>query len=182
MRNLAVRDYISSPDLQTVDFTLMFVPVEAALLTAFSRDSSLYSDAYRSKVVLVVPSTLMAVLKLVEGMWAFQKRKESADQIAEAGRKLYEKLTEFAGTFVEIGAAIGRTQAAFERAQGQLTSGKGNTLRLAQKMVELGVRPAAGKAMPPDLLDVATDEDAESDADLLAERPPAVEGSEREQD
>ena len=80
----------------------MFVPVEAALLTALAKDEDLYSDAYRSKIVLVTPSTLMAVVKLVEGIWTFQRRKESADGIAEAGRRLYEKLTGFAHTFLDV--------------------------------------------------------------------------------
>ncbi len=96
----------------------MFVPVEAALLTAFVKDPNLYADAYRARIVLVAPSTLMAVIKLVEGIWTFQKRKESADEIAEAGRKLYEKLTNFAQTFVNVGRAIQQSNDAFETAQG----------------------------------------------------------------
>jgi len=136
----------------------MFVPVEAALLTALAHDETLYTDAYRAKIILVTPSTLMAVLKLVEGMWVFQRRKESADKIAEAGRKLYEKLTTFSGTFLEIGEALDRSHAAFERARGQLATGKGNAIGLAQKMVELGVAP--GKSLPRKLLELS-----EPDAD-----------------
>lgn len=74
----------------------MFVPVEGALLTALAEDEALYTEAFQKKVILVTPSTLMAVVKLAEGLWTLQKRKESADEIAEAGRKLYEKLTNFA--------------------------------------------------------------------------------------
>jgi DNA recombination protein RmuC len=98
------------------------------------------------------------VLKLIEGMWVFQRRKESADKIAEAGRKLYEKLTTFSGTFLEIGEALDRSHAAFERARGQLATGKGNAIGLAQKMVELGVAP--GKSLPRKLLELS-----EPDAD-----------------
>jgi DNA recombination protein RmuC len=151
VKGLAGKDYARSPELQTVDFVLMFVPVEAALLTALASDDSLYTEAFRSKIIMVTPSTLMAVVKLVEGMWTLQKRKESADEIAEAGRKLYEKLTGFAGTFVEVGEAIQRAQGTFEKASAQLSTGKGNAIRLAQRMVELGVGPAAGKVMPPQL-------------------------------
>jgi len=162
VRGLAERNYPHSPDLKTVDFVLMFVPVEAALLTALSKDETLYSDAYRSKVIMVTPSTLMAVLKLIEGMWAFQKRKESADKIADAGRRLYEKLVTFSETFLEIGAAIERTHATFQRAQGQLATGRGNAIRLAQKMVELGVAPASGKALPQELATAAEAADGEA--------------------
>jgi DNA recombination protein RmuC len=158
IKSLSGKRYTDSPDLTTVDFVLMFVPVEAALLTAFVKDATLYADAYRSRIVLVTPSTLMAVVKLVEGIWTFQKRKESADEIAEAGRKLYEKLTNFAQSFVNVGRAIKQSGDAFEQAQGQLATGKGNAIRLAQQMLELGVTPAPGKQMPAQLLQPEVDD------------------------
>lgn len=163
IRGLSARDYPSSPDLQTVDFVLMFVPVEAALLTALAQDGALYTDAYRSKIILVTPSTLMAVLKLIEGMWAFQKRKESADKIAEAGRKLCDKLTVFLNTFVEIGSAIERAHGTFEKARGQLVDGRGNVVKLAKQMVDLGVRLSPGRAMPAELVELAGDDEGEDD-------------------
>jgi DNA recombination protein RmuC len=103
IKSLSSKAYSESPDLKTVDFVLLFVPVEAALLTAFMKDPTLYADAYRNRIVMVTPSTLMAVVKLVEGIWTFQKRKESADEIAEAGRRLYDKLSTFAQSFVSVG-------------------------------------------------------------------------------
>ena len=133
---------------------LRFVPVEAALLTALQEDESLYSDAYRAKVILVTPSTLMAVVKLAEGLWTLQKRKESADEIAEAGRKLYEKLTNFAQTFVDVGAAIEDAQKTYEKARGQLAKGKGNAIGLAEKLKDLGVTPGPGKQLPSVLLEL----------------------------
>ncbi len=162
LKSLASKDYSRSPDLNTVDFVLMFVPVEAALLTALQEDDSLYSDAYRSKVILVTPSTLMAVVKLAEGLWTLQKRKESADEIAEAGRKLYEKLSNFAQTFVDVGAAIEDAQRTYDKARGQLATGKGNAIRLAEQLKELGVTPAAGKGMPAPLLEHAEESTGES--------------------
>ena len=169
IRGLSAKKYEASPDLHTVDFVLMFVPVEGALLTAFQHDETLYTDAYRSKIILVTPSTLMAVLKLVEGMWQFQKRKESADKIADAGKRLYEKLTTFANTFLEVGDAIEKAHGTFEKAKGQLSTGRGNAIRIAQQMVELGVGPAPGKVLPAELVQLAGDpEGSESDGDAPA--------------
>jgi len=159
IKSLSGKGYADSPELSTVDFVLMFVPVEAALLTAFVKDPALYADAYRARIVLVTPSTLMAVIKLVEGIWTFQKRKERADEIAEAGRKLYEKLTNFAQSFVNVGRAIRQSGEAFEQAQGQLATGKGNAIKLAEDMKKLGVTPAPGKQMPQQLLQPGQDED-----------------------
>lgn len=152
MKGLSARGYPRSPDLATVDFVLMFVPVEAALLTAFEQDPALYSDAYRQNIVLVSPSTLMAVVKLVEGIWTFQRRKESADEIAEAGRRLYDKLVNFGTTFLELGNSLRRSQDAYEKALGQLRTGRGSAMGLAEKMRELGVTPSAGKVLPAPLL------------------------------
>lgn len=163
MKGLAAREYPGSPDLTTVDFVLMFVPVEAALLTAFQHDAALYGDAYRQRIILVTPSTLMAVIKLVEGIWTFERRRQSADEIAEAGRKLYEKLAGFAGTFMEVGAAIGKADAVYQKALGQLSTGRGNAIALAEKMRTLGVSPAAGKRMPDALLGGADGEEGEGE-------------------
>jgi DNA anti-recombination protein RmuC len=85
---------------------------------------------------------------------------------AEAGRKLYEKLSTFSNTFLEIGDAIGKAHATFERAKGQLSTGRGNAIRLAQKMTELGVGPAPGKAIRSELLG--------NNGDDAAERAPAL--------
>ena len=159
IKGLALRDYPRSPDLNTVDFVLMFVPVEAALLTALSADQSLYEEAYRSKIILVTPSTLMAVVKLVESMWTFEKRKKHSDELAEAGRKLYEKLVGYGDSFVEIGTALKKAQDVYDRALGQLRDGRGSATKLAQSMLELGVTPAAGKRLPAQLL--ANDSDAQ---------------------
>jgi DNA recombination protein RmuC len=172
MRELASRDYQHSPDLKTIEFVLMFVPIEAALLTALSRDESLFTEAWRAKVYLVSPGMLMASLKLIEGMWVYQRRKESADKIAEAGRKLYDKLTIFSNTFVDVGAAIEKAHGTFEKAQGQLVSGKGSAIKLAAKLKELGVSPGPGKVMAPELVALADAED--DDAELTA--LPAADG------
>ena len=174
MKGLSGRDYPGSPDLATVEFVLMFVPVEAALLTALAQDESLYADAYRQRIVLVSPSTLMAVVKLVEGLWTFQRRQESAEEIAEAGRKLYEKLVGFCTTFLEVGTQLQRSAAAFDRAKAQL-SGRGSAIRLAERMRELGVTPSAGKRLPEALTraDDEDDEGGEGGDAAAAGSPPA---------
>ena len=167
VRELSSRDYQHSPDLKTIEFVLMFVPIEAALLTALSHDDSLFGEAWNAKVYLVSPGMLMASLKLIEGMWVYQRRKESADKIAEAGRKLYDKLKVFANTFEEVGDSIERAHGTFERARGQLATGKGNAVRLAEKLKKLGVSPGPGKPMPAALVELAGDEEEDAEPAAL---------------
>lgn len=152
IKGLEARNYTGSKDLNTVDFVLLFVPVEAALLTALSREPALYDDAWKSKIVLVTPTTLMAVVRLIQGMWVFEKRRKGSEEIAETGRKLYEKLATFGESFLEIGEQLKKSQTTYEKALGQLSTGPGNATRLASKMLTLGVTPATGKRLPPQLL------------------------------
>lgn len=149
IKGLAARDYARSPDLAgSVDFVLLFVPVEGALLEALARAPELYDEAYKQRVILVVPTTLMAVVKLVEGMWTVQRQKENFAHIAEAGARLYDKLRLFAESFEKVGAALAGAQQTYDQARGQLASGKGNAIGLAQKMVQLGVKPPKGRTLP----------------------------------
>lgn len=160
IRGLAERDYSQSPDLRTVDFVLMFVPVEGALLEALAKEEAIYSEAYSRKIIPVVPTTLLAVIKLVEGMWHVQRRQENAEHIAEAGRKLYDKLVNFVGSVEEIGRGITATQKSYERAIAQLAHGPGNAIRLAEQMRALGVKPSKNKKLPDTLTGFALDEEA----------------------
>ena len=163
VKGLAGRNYPDVPELKTVDFVLMFVPVESALLEALAREPAIYEEAYEKRVVLVTPTNLMVVVKLVESLWTVQKRKEFADKIAEAGGKLYDKLTTFAENFEELGDRIGKLQKSFDTARGQLVSGKGNAIGIAQGMMELGVK--ARKKLPDGLLRIAAPEAAEEEAE-----------------
>ena len=152
IKGLSGKDYARSPDLKTVDFVLMFVPVEAALLTALVKDDSLYRDAYAQRIILVTPTTLMAVVRMALGLWTFQTRIESVEEIVEVGRKLYEKLVNFAESFVDVGKSISASHDAYEKAKGQLSTGRGNAIRIAEQLKDLGVTPSTGKVIPAALL------------------------------
>jgi len=163
VKGLAAKNYPDVPELKTVDFVLMFVPVESALLEALARAPAIYEEAYEKRVVLVTPTNLMVVVKLVESLWTVQKRKEFADKIAEAGGKLYDKLTTFAENFEELGDRIAKLQKSFDTARGQLVAGKGNAIGIAQGMMELGMK--ARKKLPDGLLRIAAPEAAEEEAE-----------------
>lgn len=170
VKGLADRNYPDVPELKTVDFVLMFVPVEAALLEALAREPALYEEAYAKRVVLVTPTNLMVVVKLVESLWTVQNRKEFADRIAEAGGKLYDKLTTFAENFEELGDRIAKLQKAFEVSRGQLATGKGNAIGIAHGMTELGVK--AKRKLPEPLLRLA-EVDADTDGGEVDDSSPA---------
>jgi DNA recombination protein RmuC len=168
VKGLADKDYTQAQGLNTVDFVLMFIPVEGALLEALSRDPQLYEEAYKRKVILVVPSTLLAVIKLVEGMWTVERRQKNAERIAEAGTKLYDKLVLFAESFEAVGKAISATQNSYDKAMNQLRDGRGSATSLAERMRKLGITPGKGRQLPAQLLhepESGPDDDAEERAD-----------------
>jgi len=162
IRELAAREYPHSPDLRSADFVVMFVPIEAALLEALRADAQLYDEAFRRKVVLVTPTTLFAVIRLIEGMWSVQRREEHAERIAEVGRKLYDKLVGFVASMDGVGQALGTASKRFDEARGQLASGRGNAIRLAEQMRELGV--TSSKSLPADDVQRALREDSDGEA------------------
>ncbi|MFM7066608.1 MAG: DNA recombination protein RmuC [Gammaproteobacteria bacterium] len=169
VKGLAARNYPDVPELKTVDFVLMFVPVESALLEALAREPALYEEAYSRRVMLVTPTNLMVVVKLVESLWTVQKRKEFAEEIAEAGAKLYDKLVGFAENFDRLGARIEALREGYEDSRKQLGTGKGNAISIARGMIERGVK--AKKKLPEPLLRLA---DAGSDDTAYAPVPDAV--------
>lgn len=163
LRSLAAADYPGSPDLAgSVEFVLMFVPVEAALLEALAAEPGLYAEAQRSNVVMVVPSTLFAVVRLIDSMWSVQRQSDNARQIADAGRKLHDKLVSFCESFVGLGEMLTRTQQQFDKARGQLSQGPGNAIRLAERMRELGVSSQRGRSLPASLLAASAAQDDDS--------------------
>ncbi len=140
LRELALRDYTRSPDLHTVDFVVMFVPIEAALLEALRGDDKLYAEAFRSKVVLVSPTTLFSVIKMVEGMWSVRRREQNAEKIAEAGGKLYDKLEMFVASFESVRKGLASANKALDDAWDHLSAKRGNALKLAKEMRDMGLR------------------------------------------
>jgi DNA recombination protein RmuC len=165
VKGLAGRNYPDVPELKTVDFVLMFVPVESALLEALAREPALYEEAYSRRVMLVTPTNLMVVVKLVESLWTVQKRKEFAEEIADAGAKLYDKLVGFAENFDKLGARIEALREGYEDSRKQLATGKGNAIGIAQGMIDRGVK--ARKKLPDSMLRIAA-------PDSLAEEPEAA--------
>lgn len=152
IRGLSGKNYAGLPGISTVDFVIMFVPVEPAFSAAFEVQPSLFTDALSQGVVIASPSTLLALLRTVEHVWRIENQNANTRQIAELGGKLYDQFVLFAESFQEVGERISRSQDAFEKATARLSSGRGNLVRRAEQLRTLGV--SASKQMPPALQDL----------------------------
>ncbi|HEX5363934.1 MAG TPA: DNA recombination protein RmuC, partial [Gallionella sp.] len=142
--------------LQSLDFVLMFIPVEPAFMLAISHDSDLWQDAWKKNVLLVSPSTLLFVVRTVAHPWRQEQQNRNAQDIASRGAELYDKLAGFVDDLENLGAKLQQAQKAYDGAYGKFTGGRGNVIRQAEMLKELGVKPT--KQLPQKLVDLAQDE------------------------
>ncbi len=125
----------------SLEYTLMFVPLEGAYVTAMVSDKGLYEHAYRKKIVLVCPSTLIATLKTIYLYWQKESADKSVQKIIEEASKMYEKACGFAESFIKIGAQIETLQRTYQSAHTQL-SGRGSLLGKIENLKDMGAKSA----------------------------------------
>ncbi len=150
VRQLGEKDYSRLEGLASPDLVLMFVPVEAAFLEALRRDPQLYAYAFERKIILVGPSNLLASLRLVAQIWRTEHQNANAKAISDRAATLYDKFVGFAEDLGKVGEALRRAGDLHASALGKLSTGKGNLVRQAEMLRELGVSPS--KRLPPALL------------------------------
>lgn len=161
MEELGRRNYSELPGLRTLDFVLMFVPVEAAFIEAVRRDEALYLHALERNIALVSPSTLLATLRTVAHLWKLERRNLNAMEIARRGALLHDHFATLVGELETIGQQLDKAQKAQASAMRRLTEGgKGSLLLQVQSLADLGA--PARKAMPAGLLQQAGGEAIES--------------------
>ncbi len=155
IRDLAARNYHRLPGLETLDFVILFVPIEPAFLLALETDSTLWVDAWEKNILLVSPSTLLFVVRTVAHLWKQEEQVRNVQQIAERGAELYDKFAGFVDDLSRLGARIEQTRNAYDAAFDKLTRGRGNLVRQVEMLRSLGVQPT--KRLPRQLTQQADD-------------------------
>ncbi len=137
---LAKKDYGSLESIRSLDFVLMFMPVEAAFVTAFQEDDSLFDDAVLQKIILVSPTTLLASLKTVESIWRYERQSRNTREIAERAAALYDKFCSFAEDMEKMGKQLHTLQGSYDSSMTRLSRGRGNLISQIQRFPKLGVK------------------------------------------
>jgi len=155
IQGLSSKNYSSLYGIGSVDFVLMFVPIEPAFLLALKTAPNLYQEALAKNIVLVCPSTLMATLRTVAHLWRQDHQNRNALEIAKQCGTLYDKFVGFVDDLEKLGQRLDQAQTSYHDAFSKLKSGKGNLIRTAEKVRELGVKPS--KNLPTPLIESSTD-------------------------
>ncbi len=140
INSLSSKNYAHVTNLDTPNFVLMFVPVEAALLEALRFDSSLLDYAIGKNVALVTPTNLLSTLRTVGSVWQAWRQNENAREIADRAGKLYDKFYGFVGDLENMGLRLAQARKSYDDAFGKLSTGSGNLLRQVQMLQDLGAK------------------------------------------
>jgi len=152
--NLSAKDYSGLPDLRTLDFVLMFVPIEGAFVEAIRTDDSLYGYALAKNVSLVSPSTLLATLRTVAHLWRIEQRNVNQQEFARLAAQLHDNFAMLVDGIQDVGTKLDRARDAHSGLVRRLTEGgRGSVLLKVQQLKELGA--PVKKSLPKELLDRA---------------------------
>jgi DNA recombination protein RmuC len=145
IKSLSEKSYQQIEQINSLDFVLLFIPIEGAFLLAQESDRELFIKAYKKNIILVSPSTLLAVLRVIENAWRFEYQNKNAQLIAKKAGELYEKFNSFTKEMQKVDLSLNRAQEAYSDAYKKLSTGKGNLMHKAQELKALeGIEPSEG--------------------------------------
>ncbi|WP_035891577.1 DNA recombination protein RmuC [Siccibacter colletis] len=159
IRLLGRKDYHQLPGLRSLDYVLMFIPVEPAFLMAINQQPELINEALKNNIMLVSPTTLLVALRTISNLWRYEHQSRNAQQIADRASRLYDKMRLFVDDMSAIGQSLDKAQDNYREAMKKLTTGRGNVLAQADAFRELGVE--IKREINPELVDQATAQDVE---------------------
>ena len=156
IKELSDKNYHTLYDLNSLDFVIMFVPVEPAFMLALSQDDGLCESAWKKNVLLVSPTTFLFVVRTVAYLWRQEQATRSVRELSTRGAEFYDKLVGFVTDLAGVGNRLRQASQSYENARNKLVEGRGNLIRQAEMLRELGVKPT--KNLPQDLVESALTE------------------------
>ncbi|MGQ0618355.1 MAG: DNA recombination protein RmuC [Panacagrimonas sp.] len=172
IKGLSEKSYQSLLGLKSIDFVVMFIPLEPAFMTAVTHDRELFQHAWEKNVLLVSPSTLLFVIRTVAHLWQQEGLSRNAKEISSRGAELYDRLVGFVTDLHKVGERLEQAQASYESARRKFSEGGGNVIRQAEMLKKLGVKP--GKSLPAKWVDAALENPLEGIAESATENPDRV--------
>ncbi len=153
IRGLSRKDYQQLPGLKSLDYVLMFIPVEPAYLVALNRAPELLDEALKHNIMLVSPSTLLVAVRTINNLWRYEYQSQNARLIADKASRMYDKMRLFVDDMQSLGQSLDKAQINYRLAMKKLTEGRGNLISQAEGFRNLGVE--VKRPIDPELVDRA---------------------------
>ncbi len=150
VKGLSEKNYHQLFDSGSLDYVLMFVPIEPAFALMYQKGENLYNEAYEKSIIIVSPTTLIATLRTISSIWKHEYQNRNALEIARQGGALYDKFKVFVDDLMEVGRSLDRSKLQYSKAMNKLVEGKDNLIRKTERLKELGSKTS--KAMDEKLL------------------------------
>ncbi len=164
--SLSKKNYQELYDVKTLDFVMLFLPVEPAYLVAMEKDPELWNFAYEKRILLMSPTNLIAALKMISSLWRQEFQNRNAREIAKKSGELLDKFYSLLDDLVDVGNKLKSTQKSYDDSMNKLSTGKGNLLKRAKDIEQLGARPL--KAAPRQLIgenDIGEEKEIENETE-----------------
>lgn len=167
IKGLGQKDYHKLPGLRSLDYVLLFIPIEPAFLLAIEQQPELINEALQHNVMLVSPTTLLVALRTISNLWRYEQQTQNAQKIAERASRLYDKMRLFVDDMQSVGVFLDKACASHQQAMKKLSRGRGNLIAQSEAFRHLGVE--IKRPISPDLAQIATEENADIVSDLAQE-------------
>ena len=157
IKALSEKRYEELEGIRTLDFVLMFMPIEGAFWTAIESEQGLFNEAFNKNIMLVSPSTLLATLRIINNIWRYEDQNKNALIIAKKAGDLFDKFVGFVEVLDDVGQKIDKARESYQTARKRLIEGRGNLVRRTTELRQLGVK--AQKELPEGLVVQALEEE-----------------------
>ena len=153
IRELSGKNYQNIYDITSLDFVLLFMPIEPAFSLAIQNDSEIFNEAFEKNIVIVSPSTLLATLRTIQNLWRQENQNINALEIARQTGALYDKFQGLISDLIELGKRMNTMQSSYENAMKKLYTGRGNLISSVENIKKLGARTS--KSLPQSMIEKA---------------------------
>ncbi len=156
IKELNEKNYQSIFDQGSLDFVLMFIPIEPAFSLAVQFGEDLYSDAWDKRIMMVSPMNLFIALRTIANIWKQEYQSRNVLEIAKQSGALYDKFVGFVNDLIDVGNRMDQAKSSYEGAMQKLSDGSGNLVIRAEKIKELGAKTS--KSLPQNIVERAKEE------------------------
>lgn len=156
VKDLSDKSYQFAPNLESPNFVLMFVPIEAIFSLVMESEPALFEEAWKKSIIIVSPANLLAILRTIESIWKMERQNRNTQRIAEEGAALYDKFVDFLKDLEGVGRHLKNTNESFDKAFSKLSSGRGNLIKKTEDLKRLGLKTK--KQLPEEFIEEALEE------------------------